>query len=337
MKLNGGVATEPRRGTANGTRSTDSERPQRIAAAALDLIRSGERSLRVLQLGGADAPLAPLCADDEVAEAEVEGAEAGSTAERFDCAVSVDRLWRLSGSERTEHLEALRASARIVLVEAPLNGDSVLEDAGRFFEELGDWTALVSEERLAELHALSALEEVEEPGDAIRTLARALDNLTRTAENTDRAVLVSVTDESAPGFDLESLRRRDSGGSATSPTALLAGALPVALEMQRAGNRSAVAERRAQELELTLARRAARLDDLASKLAEATRLASDERRLRRRAERELEVAKGTRGYRLGLRIYRIRTRIRAGARSFAAAVVSPLRRVKRRLRERAVR
>ena len=331
-----GLTTPDRRDTPSNGAQRDGHRGARIAAATLDLIRSGERSLRVLELGNPETSLALLCADDEVAALDGEDIAEAPDSETFDCAVSVDRIWRLEGEERTEHLEALRSQARIVLIEAPLNGDSVLEDAGRFFEEQGDWTALVSEDRLAELRALSALDGLDGPGEAIRSLATALENLSRGSDVADRGVLISATDESAPGFDLQPLRPDDSPG-AVNTQGLLAGALPLALEMQRTSNRLAAAERRSQGLELALQRRDSQLTDLSTKLAELSRVAAEERRVRRRIERDLEEAKGTRGYRLGLWSYRVRTRMRRGARRFGAAILSPLRRAKRRLSSQAAR
>jgi hypothetical protein len=311
---------------ANGSNSADRERALRTAAATLELIRSGDQALRVLQLGSSETSLAHLCADHEVAAVEP-GAGDIEPADEFDCAISVDRLWRLSGRERTAHLETLRSKARIVLVEAPLDDDSALEDAGRFFEEQGDWTATISEEQLAELDALNSLDRLEESDDAVAAFAQALEDLAQSTEFADRGVLVAAPEETVPGFDLEPLRPARTRG----PADVLAPTLPLALEIQRANGRVDAAEQRSQSLELLLARREAQLRDISTKLADLSVIASDDRRARRLAEHELEVARGTRGYRLGHRVYRIRTSIRRGLGRVGRALISPLRLIKRKL------
>lgn len=279
----------------NGGVTDREDRAIRLIGATLDLIRSGNSSLRVLQLGGTAGSLAPWRKGDEIALVEAESSLANT--QSADCAVSVDRLSSLSGAERREHLEELRSNAGVILVEAPLEQDAALDDAQRYFEELGDWTTLVTERRFSELPAS-----------------------TSTAE---RAVLVCVADESAAAIDVTALRTETAPDNETSA---------VGLELSRAAQRLEAAEQRTRTLEGELGRRGAQVSDLATKLADLSRLAADERRRRRRAEFELEQAKSTRGYRLGLRIFHIRTAIRGAFASVGRTITSPLRLAKRKLR-----
>jgi hypothetical protein len=325
VQVNGAAESSGENGGSKEARAPHGSRALRTAAATLELIRAGDRSLRVLQVGSPDTSLAPLCPeDDEIAALDPHDPRE-LPAEDFDCAVSVDSVWRLSGDERRAHLDTLRSTARIVLVEAPLDSDDALEDVGRYFEEQGDWTATISEERLAELEAISALDAGEAPEDAVESLSQALDDLAEGAEAADRGVLVAVADRSIPGFDLEPLRT-PSGDRETLPATL-----PLALEIHRANDRLAAAEQRARKLELQLARREGQIGDMSTKLAELSLLASNERRARRRLEHELEVAQNTRGYRLGHRFYRLRTRVRAGLRAVGRGIAAPFRAVKRKL------
>ena len=324
VQVNGAAESSGENGGSNQARAPHRSRALRTAAATLELIRAGDRSLRVLQVGSADTSLAPLCPDDDEIAAHDPRDPRELPADDFDCAVSVDSVWRLSGDERRAHLDTLRSTARIVLVEAPLDEDDALEDVGRYFEERGDWTATITEERLAELEAINALDAVDASADAVESLSQALDDLAESAEAADRGVLVAVADRSIPGFDLEPLR-------APSGRETLPATLPLALEIHRANDRLAAAEQRARKLELQLARREGQIGDMSTKLAELSLLASEERRVRRRLEHELEVAQNTRGYRLGHRFYRVRTRARAGIRAVGRGIAAPFKAVKRRL------
>ena len=228
---------------------------------------------------------------------------------------------------------ALRSQRANRAVEAPLNGD-VGRSRTRAASSRSGATGRrsISEDRLAELRrAQRARRARRSRTTAIGSLAPALENLSREPEAADRGVLVSATDESAPGFDLEPLRP-DDGPSAVNAQGLLAGALPLALEMQRTSNRLAAAERA-----LAGARAGARSDARPSSAtfprsspsspgsrprSAASAAASSGSSRRRRGPADTASASGSTASAPGC----------AEARAPSArAIVSPLRRAKRRL------
>jgi hypothetical protein len=92
---------------------------------------------------------------------------------------------------------------------------------------------------------------------------------------------------------------------------------------------------RSRQGDALLAQREAELRDLASKLAEMAATASADRIARRNAERMVEVIAASRGYRIGLRLHRVRLEAKravrtivAGPRSIARRLVTKLSRGK---------
>ena len=223
--------------------------------------------------------------------------------------------------------------AGVVLVETSSNGDGVIQQARSFFEEHGNWTTVVSEQDLVELRALSALDQLAFAGDSVPTVDRALKLFSEPRAERGRAILVSVIDEAAPELDFAPLRSTTERELSTDR----AGIDPLGIAFQRLVERLVALDRRAEAGALALARRDAQVADLAAKLADLAGVADEERRTRRRVERELEEAKSTRGYRLGLAVYRTRRRSRSALRAAYSTLTSPLRRLRHKLAARRAR
>lgn len=106
----------------------------------------------------------------------------------------------------------------------------------------------------------------------------------------------------------------------------------MASEVNRANDRLHAELTRSRERDALLAQREAELRDLASKLAEIAVTASTDRVARRKAERLVDVVAASRGYRIGLRVHRVRLRAKRAARTIVTGPRAICRRLVAKLR-----
>jgi hypothetical protein len=317
---------------ATARQSGAHQRPSTVAAV-LDVIRPRGGALRILEAADDGDSLAATSTPDEIVSVRDLGrnGDAGRFEEKaFDCAVGTDLVHRLDPGERRALLARLRRAARsVVLVESPraTNGHNPFEEAIELFRELGDSVLVLSEEHLP---ALLTMRELELAGDSdgrssgpnLETIAQ---HLLAPSPDPSRSVLISIIDPDAPGVDVSALQWCCSapGAAGRDPAGLAV--LPLALEVRRLSDRLE-AER------VSGSRAEAEAGDLRGKVAELTRIASEDRAAREAADGLVEIVAAARGYRIGLALCRARAAFRRRAGSAWRFVTAPCRAAARRLR-----
>jgi hypothetical protein len=287
--------------------------------AVLDVVRRPGHPLRVLEVSLGAGSLASLVWPDEVVRLDGAGWEdsAPKAAENaYDCAVAIDWAHRLEPFQRRPLLTRLRRAARAaVLVEAPrANGsENPFEDAIELFREFGDSVVVLGTEHLP---ALAALRDAAHDGEP----AGDFDRAGLQAANGSRSVLVSIIDPDAVGVGLARLRQRPVLPSARVPDPGDVAVLSLSVEVRR------LSERLDSELERR-DRAEAEATDLRGKVAELTRIASEDRFAREAAEAQVAVVAAARGYRIGLALYHARAAVRRALRRVGRAVTAPVRAV----------
>ncbi len=310
------------------------ERPSLVTVSAvLDVVRPPGRTLRILEVAGGACSLATPASPDEVVS--LEGSAVDDPAPRaaenaYDCAVAIDTLDRLDPEERRSLLTRLRRAARAaVLVEAPRpdGAPHPFDEAIALFRGLGDSVVVLGTEHLPTLFALREAGLGREPagrsnGNGLETAA-----LHQSVSSTpgSRSVLVAIIDPDAVGVELAGLRSRFAGLHVQAPERADLAVLSLSVEIRRLSERL--------DGELTRRDRAeAEAVDLRTKVAELTRVASEDRAAREAAETLVEVIAAARGYRIGLALCHARAAARRGMAKAARFLTAPWRAAVARLR-----
>jgi hypothetical protein len=330
--MNTGTDTDVVTGSA-AARATEYRPSLSTVRAILDVVRPPGRALRVLEVASAAGSLATLASPDEVVSLDRSAWDdpAPTRVENaYDCAIAIDAVHRLEPDEQRRLLTQLRRAARAaVLVEAPRpsSAENPFEEAIELFRELGDSVLVVGAEHLPTLFALR------EAGLAGEPAGRSDHAGQETAEgrqwtsspSASRSVLVSIIDPDAVGVELSGLRSRfalpDVGGRDRDDLAVLA----LSVEIRR------LSERLDRE-RVTRDRAEAEAVDLRAKLAELTRVASEDRAAREAAEALVEVVAAARGYRIGLVLCHARAALRRRLSRVARVLTAPWRASVARLR-----
>jgi hypothetical protein len=306
---------------------------QSMTAVVLDLIRPPDRPLRILEAADAADSLSATSTPDEIVgvlEAGRNGAAGRFEEGAFDCAVGTEIVHRLDPAERHSLLARLRRAARgAVLLELPRagNGHNPFDEAIEFFRELGDSVLVLSEEHLPALLTLreAGLGDLDSngrsPGPASMPLSGDLAGLHATPP---RSLLVALIDPGAAGIEVEALHWCSAPVALGRDPAGLA-VLPLALEVRQLSDRLAGERARADRAEAVAG-------DLRAKVAELTRIASEDRAARESAEQLVEIVAAARGYRIGLAICHARAAVRRRAGSAWRWITTPWRKVSARLR-----
>jgi hypothetical protein len=302
-------------------------------SAILDVVRPPGRALRVLELASGGFSLATLASPDEVVS--LNGSASGNPAPRsakdaYDCAVAIDAVHRLEPEERRPLLMQLRRAARAaVLLEAPRPSgvENPFEEAIELFRELGDSVLVLGDEHLPALFALREAGLDGEPAGGSSHNGRGPAGLHQSMPLPagSRSVLVSILDPDAVGVELSGLRWRfawrDLDGGDRPDLAIL----PLSLEIRRLSDRLDRERTRRDRAE-------AEAVDLRAKVAELTRVASEDRAAREAAEGLVEVIGAARGYRIGLALCHARAALRRRANSVGRVLAAPWRAAGARLR-----
>jgi hypothetical protein len=300
-------------------------------AAIIDLVRPQGGGLRILELGG-PAGLATDSGPDEivtVGEPGHNGTARRFDEDAFDCAVSIDTVHRLAPADRSALIARLRRAARcMVIVESPRtsDGQNPLEEAIELFREFGDSVLVVAEEHLP---ALFALRELRLGGHANGRSGPGPEAITEhllaPSAARSRSVLISILDSEASGIDVSALRWCCSPPGAEDRDPASLAVLPLSLEIRRLSDRLDAERGRGSRAE-------AQAEELRRKVAELTRVASEDRLARETAEQLVEIVAAARGYRIGLAICRARAALRRRAGSAWRIVTTPWRAAATRLR-----
>jgi hypothetical protein len=302
-------------------------------SAVLDVVRPPGGTLRILEVAGGACSLATPASPDEVVR--LDGPAFDDPAPRaaenaYDCAVAIDTLDRLEPEDRRPLLTQLRRAARAaVLVEAPRpNGAGhAFDDAIELFRGLGDSVVVLGTEDLPALFALREVGLGEEPagrsnGNGLPTAAPH-ESVPSTPGS--RSVLVAIIDPDAVGLELAGLRSRFAGPLVEPPGRADLAVLSLSVEIRRLSERL--------DGELTRRDRAeAEAVDLRTKVAELTRVASEDRAAREAAEALVEVIAAARGYRIGLALCHARAAARRVMAKAARVLTAPWRAAVARLR-----
>lgn len=258
------------------------------------------------------------------------GEDNGTRKRGFDCAVAIDAVHRLGAAERRRRLARLRRAARgLVVVEAPRAGDgeNPLDDAIELFREYGDSVLVLSAEHLPAVLTMAELRRA--PGGAAAGAgpgSQAISQgLLAASSQPPRSLLISIVDPEAPGIDVSALQWCCSPAGAPERDPASLALLPLSLEIRRLSDRL--------ELERADAGRVrAEADDMRRKLADLTRIASEDRRARENAELQVEIIAAARGYRIGLAFWKVRAATRRRLAAGWRLVTAPARATARLLR-----
>jgi hypothetical protein len=307
-----------------------------IVGVVLDVLRPRDGSLRILEAADEGDGLALTSSVDEivsVGDLGRNGAAGRFEEDAFDCAVATEMVHRLDPADRQALLARLRQAARgVVLVEAPrsTNGRNPLEEAIELFREFGDSVLVLSEEHLP---ALLTLREAGLAANSNGSSANGgaqqqpiAQHLLAPYAGSPRSLLVSIVDSDAEGIDVTALQWCCSppAGSGRDPAGLAV--LPLSLEVRRLSDRLEGERVRGARAEAVAA-------DLRTKVAELTRIASEDRAARESAEELVEIVAASRGYRIGLAICRARAALWRRAGSAWRMISAPWRSLAARFRQ----
>ena len=301
-------------------------------AAIIDLVRPPGGRLRILEIGGGETSLAEAEGPDEIVrlgDAGQNGAGRRFDESAFDCAISIDTVHRLDPAERRALLARLRRAATcMVMVESPRasNEHNPLEEAIELFREFGDSVLVVGEEHLPALFALRELR-VSERSDGRSNGSGPVaiaEHLLSPSPSRPRSVLISIIDPDAPGIDTSALKWCCSSPSVAGRDPAGLAVLPLSLEIRRLSDRLDGERARGRRAE-------AEAEELRRKVAELTRVVSEDRLARESAEELVEIVAAARGYRIGLAICRFRAGVRRRTGSAWRALTAPWRAVAARL------
>ena len=303
-----------------------------MAAVVLDLIRPRGRSLRILEAADAEQSLTATSTPDQVVGiGELDDDDATGTREEgnFDCAVGTEIVHRLDPAERHELLVRLRRATRgAVLLELPRasNGHNPFDEAIEFFRELGDSVLVLSEEHLPALLTLrgAGLGGVDSnPWPSAPGSMPIAGDLASPRGTLRRSLLVSLIDPEGAGLDVAGLHWCSAPAALGRDPAGLA-VLPLALEVRQLSDRLDTERTRGDRAEAVAG-------DLRAKVAELTRIASEDRAARQSAEQLVEIVAAARGYRIGLVICHARAAVRRRVGSAWRWITTPWRKLSARL------
>lgn len=301
-----GTDTEVVAGTAE-KRATEDRPSLATLSATLDVFRPPGRALRILEVASDGCSLAALASPDEVVSLNGSASEAPAptpAVHAYDCAVAIDVVHRLEPSERPPLLTELRRAARAaVLVEAPRpsGSENPFEEAIELFRALGDSVFVLGTEHLPTLAAVGAAGMNGGSDHGGRETVERQESTDSLADS--RSVLVAIIAPDAVGIELSGLRRHFARTRVDGRDREDVAVLSLSVEIRRLSERL--------ERELTRRDRAeAEAEDLRAKVAELTRVASEDRAAREGAEALVAVIAAARGYRIGLALCHARAAVR---------------------------
>lgn len=294
---------------------------QTMTAVVLDLIRPRGRSLRILEAADAEHSLTVTSTPDQIVGIGELDDDATGTLEEggFDCAVGTEIVHRVDPAERHALLGRLRRMTRgAVLLELPRasNGHNPFDEAIEFFRELGDSVLVLSEEHLPALLTLR--------GAGLGDLDSNPWPSAPGSVPPRRSLLVSLIDPEGAGINVAGLHWCSAPVALGRDPAGLA-VLPLALEVRQLSDRLDAERTRCDRAEAVAG-------DLRAKVAELTRIASEDRAARQSAEQLVEIVAAARGYRIGLVICHARLAVRRRVGSAWRWITTPWRKLSARLR-----